>query len=290
MKTRKTELMAALVIAALAPAAQADWVQQLAAASSERHFVQPAAAEVARAQALFLRLMQGERGEVLGKAWSDLGFALVNDTEQGLTWLQERPEARRGRGFFVFRPDGADALQMPHAFNDAMTGQIGIALFRRGRFGAAAWNTVPRDFVADGRRVDADMAHLDDSYFIAFARAFAQRHPQDHLYQLHGFEQENRLSDAARKAAAILSDGSRTPAAALHRLATCIAAKTGARVLTYPEDVRELGATTNTVAAALRREGFVGFVHIEMSRPLRTDLAHSPAQQRKLLSCLEGEV
>ncbi|PIX01067.1 MAG: hypothetical protein COZ79_08885, partial [Hydrogenophilales bacterium CG_4_8_14_3_um_filter_62_83] len=250
---------AALVIAALAPAAQADWVQQLAAASSERHFVQPAAAEVARAQALFLRLMQGERGEVLGKAWSDLGFALVNDTEQGLTWLQERPEARRGRGFFVFRPDGADALQMPHAFNDAMTGQIGIALFRRGRFGAAAWNTVPRDFVADGRRVDADMAHLDDSY-------------------------------AARKAAAILSDGSRTPAAALHRLATCIAAKTGARVLTYPEDVRELGATTNTVAAALRREGFVGFVHIEMSRPLRTDLAHSPAQQRKLLSCLEGEV
>lgn len=282
--------MAALVMAALAPTAQADWVQQLAAASSERHFVQPATADVKRAQALFLRLMQGERGEALARAWSELGFVLGSDPAEGLTLLREQPGARHGRGFFVFRQDAADALQIPHAFKDTMTGQIGIALFRQGRFGAAAWNTVPRDFVADGRRVDADMAHLDDSYFIAFARACAQRHPQGRVYQLHGFEQESRRSDAARKAAVILSDGSRTPAATLRRLADCIAAKTQASVLTYPEDVRELGATTNTVAAALRRQGYAGFVHIEMSHQFRADLAQSPALQRTLLSCLEGGV
>lgn len=288
MKTRKTELMAMLAIAALAPPAYADWVQDLAAASTERHYVLPTAAEVERAQALFLRLMRGERGATLGKAWSELGFDLISDATQGLTWLQEQSTARHGRGFFIFRQGGASALQMPHAFKDAMTGQIGVTLFRQGRYSAAAWNTVPRDFVVDGRRIDADMAHLDDSYFIAFARAFAQRHPQGRVYQLHGFEQESRRSGAARGAAVILSDGTRTPASTLRRLADCIAGQARASVLTYPEDVRELGATTNTVAAALRREGFAGFVHVEMSHRFRSNLSQSPALQKTLLICMGG--
>lgn len=263
--------------------ASANWVQQLSLASSEKHFVQPSADEAARAQVLFLRLLKGDTGTDIKSSWSTMGFDLVDDTESGLTLLIEQPMQRRGRGFFAFKKGNASALQMPHSFKDEMTREIGIALFQQGRFSAAAWNTTPRDFKLNGAMVDADMAHLTDTYFIAFSRAFAQHYPQGNILQLHGFVQEKRRSAAAKDAAAILSNGTRTPPPDLHKIARCLAKETGANILSYPYDVRELGATTNTIAAALRQQGFDKFFHLEMSRAFRTELQKSVALQKTLL-------
>lgn len=264
----------------------ASWVQQLNLASSEKHFVQPSADEAARAQVLFLRLLKGEAGEDIKSSWSALGFDLVDNAESGLTLLIEQPTQRRGRGFFAFKKGNVSALQMPHSFKDEMTREIGITLFQQGSFSAAAWNTVPRHFVLNGVLVDADMAHLTNTYFIAFSLAFAQRYPQGNILQLHGFEQGKRRNEAAKDAAAILSNGTRTPPPVLRDITRCLAKETGANILSYPYDVRELGATTNTIAAALRQEGFDKFFHLEMSRAFRADLKKNVALQKTLLQCL----
>lgn len=261
--------------------------QQLKLASSERNFIQPTADEASRAQTLFLRVLKGDVGEEVKSSWAALGFNLINEADSGLTLLVEQANKRRGRGFFTFRKGNASALEMPHSFKDEMTREIGLALFEQGNFSAAAWNTVPRRFTLDGANIDADMAHLTDTYFIAFSRAFAQRYSQGKVLQLHGFEQEKRRHDAAKDADAILSNGTRNPPAVLRTLATCLTKEARVNILTYPYDVRELGATTNTVAAALRQEGFDRFFHLEMSNEFRTNLVKNDTLQKSLLHCFE---
>lgn len=290
MKPYRIKSGAFLIAATLTFPAAADWVQQLGAASSAKHFVQPAVEEVARAQALFLRVLEGETGTEIQSSWSRLGFDLVDTQEQGLMLLREKPAQRRGRGFFAFRKGGGSALQIPHAFKDKMTREIGIALFQQGHFSAAAWNTVPRRFVINGDPVDADMAHLTNTYFIAFSRAFAQHYPQGSILQLHGFEQGKRRHDVARNAAAILSNGTRTPPPALREFASCFAQNTGTSILTYPYDVHELGGTTNSIAAALREENFNRFFHLEMSREFRSAMNQNTTLQKTLVHCFENSL
>ncbi|MFZ4745080.1 MAG: hypothetical protein ACOYL0_15860 [Limnohabitans sp.] len=285
MKPYKIKLGAFLLASCLSFPACANWVQQLSLASSKKHFIQPSADEAVRAQVLFLRLLKNDNSEEVKSSWAALGFDLVNDAESGLTLLIEQPTQRRGRGFFAFRKAKASALQIPHSFKDEMTREIGITLFQKGSFSAAAWNTVPRNFILNGVSIDADMAHLTDTYFIAFSRAFAQLYPQGNILQLHGFEQGKRRNEAAKEAAAILSNGTRIPPPVLRDIATCLAKGTGANILSYPYDVHELGATTNTIAAALRQEGFDKFFHLEMSRDFRTELQKNVALQKMLLHC-----
>ena len=289
MKLYKIKLGLFLLASLLSFPACANLAQQLMLASSEKHFVQPSSDEALRAQGLFLRLFKGDVSEDLKSSWSALGFDLVDNAESGLTLLIEQPTQRRGRGFFAFRKGNTSALQIPHSFKDKMTREIGIALFQQGGFSAVAWNTVPRHFVLNGVSIDADMAHLTDTYFVAFSRAFAQRYPQGNVLQLHGFEQGKRLNNVAKEAAVILSNGTRTPPPVLREIAACLAKKTGANILTYPYDVRELGATTNTIAAALRQEDFDDFFHLEMSGEFRIALLNSVALQKSLLRCFTSK-
>ena len=268
--------------------AQTDFANILKEASVGKQFVQPSHAEIRRGEALFSRLFKGERSIALNAAWAEAGFDVLSADSGQLTLVVEQASQRAGRGFFVLRAGAPVMLQIPHAFYDELTREIGVSVFKRGRFSAAAWNTVPRKFEQNGQVINADMAHLTNTYFIAFSRAFARHYPQGNIVQLHGFDQSKRNSSTAASAAAIISNGSGSASPMLKKLAVDLQQKTKLNILVYPDDVRELGATTNTVAAALRDIGFTQFTHIEMSRGFRERLKRSRAWQLILVNSLEA--
>ena len=268
--------------------AQTDFADTLKEASVGKQFVQPSRAEIQRAEALFARLFNGERSTALNAAWAEAGFDVLSADSGQLTLVVEQASQRAGRGFFVLRACAPVMLQIPHAFFDELTREIGVSVFKRGRFSAAAWNTVPRKYEQNGQVINADMAHLTNTYFIAFSRAFARHYPQGNIVQLHGFDQSKRSSSTAAFADVIMSNGSGNASPLLKKLAVELQQKTKFNILVYPDDVRELGATTNTVAADLRDIGFTHFTHIEMSRGFRERLKRSRAWQLILVNSLEA--
>ncbi|SFR50490.1 hypothetical protein SAMN05216203_0971 [Marinobacter daqiaonensis] len=212
-----------------------------------------------------------------------LGFKAVAVPRSDIVALTETDNERQGRGFFAARREGGAPLliQAPHQYYDLRTGAIARKLFLEGNAMAAAWNTTHR-YQGD----DTDLVHIADSYLHALSRAFADVHPGGRILQLHGFSSAKRESRAGREARAILSDGSGFPPASLARLADCLSQRLDIRALLYPRDVRELGATTNTLAADLRRRGFDGFVHLELDVGLRKRLVRDVDARNSLMQCV----
>lgn len=258
---------------------------RLSKASEGGDFVPPEAARVERAEALFLRLAKGAApADVAAEAQS---LSLEIESVGTLLIIREADHAREGRGFFVLSRDARpDILLVPHAFKDEMTREIGLHLFSEGRFSAAAWNTVPRHYNRQGQRVDADMAHLDVTWFNAFTRAMARAWPSGQTLQIHGFAQDKRKNAAGANADLILSNGTRTPGPLFLQRQQCLAAKLGRTVQLYSNTFRELGGTSNAQLAILTRLNYRGFIHMEMSRPLREALRKAPADRAAVLDCL----
>ncbi len=252
------------------------------------NYVVPAEEEIRQAEAGFRRwFAAGGHHEaemsVEGAALNIPGlepFALV---EPGIVVLTERPDNRNGRGLFAARMEGGAPLmiQAPHQYYDLRTGTIARHLFLESPAVAAAWNTFHRY-----HRNDSDLVHIPDSYLHALSRAFADLYSEGRILQLHGFSRANRETPAGRRAEAILSDGSDYPPENLARLTECLSQSLGIRALLYPRDVRELGATTNTLAADLRRRGFDGFVHLELDPGLRKRLASDAGARKLLVQCV----
>lgn len=297
-KFRRNGLAAALVIACTLPAAAPSGASTgsaaLAAAIGPRltealhggHYIAAGSDELARAERLFDRLTGGSPPDALRAEMHELGLVIERDGP--LVIVREREDARRGRGFYVFR-DGArpDVLHVPHGFKDEMTRDIGLALFAEGDFAAAAWNTVPRRYARNGATVDADFAHLPGTWFNAFVRATARAWPRGRSLQIHGFDPDKRRSEAGAAAALILADGTAMPHEALRRQRDCLASRLDHPVALYPDDVRELGGTTNVQGRMLRSLGYAGFVHIELSRSLRLTLRDDAGARAHFLACLQ---
>lgn len=260
----------------------------LRAASRDGRFVRPSADELARASRLFGALAQGDRSAPLENDAAELDLELLRVSQPDAWVLREKATAKRGRGLYAFRAGGRDTLEVPHSFKDEMTREIGLALFAEGQFAAAAWNTVPRHYEENGRRVDADMAHLDQTYFMAFTRAVAATHAGDSILQIHGFDQGKRKSAAAADAELILSAGHGQPGERLRRQWQCLGARFGGKVALYPETARELGGTGNAQVAMLRGLRFDHFIHAEISRPLRETLRDSSRDRAQFLGCVQG--
>ncbi len=268
----------ATMAAAIAP--------RLAQAIRGGRYVTPDSDEFARAERLFDRLAAGSPPDALRAEMREL--ALVIERDGPLVIVREREDALRGRGFYVFRHGARpDVLHVPHGFKDEMTRDIGLALFAEGDFAAAAWNTVPRRYERNGAQVDADFAHLPGSWFNAFVRATARAWPQGRSLQIHGFDADKRRSEAGAEAALILADGTAVPDDALRRQRDCLASRLGRGVALYPDDVRELGGTTNVQGRTLRGLGYGGFVHIELSRSLRLALRDDAGARANFLTCLQ---
>lgn len=260
----------------------------LRAASNGGHFEAVGEQELQQATVLFSRLARGEAVQSVSSAAETLALDIV--TLPQLIVVREKPEARRGRGLFVFRPPAGkknqhDILLIPHSFKDEMTREIGLALFAEGHFRAAAWNTVPRRYDRDGKPVDADMAHLSATYFNAFTRAWAEISKEDSFLQLHGFDPAKRRDASAAQAAIILSAGHTNPPSQLRQRWQCLQKAIPGAAL-YPETTRELGGTTNSQGKLLRAAGNPNFIHAELSREFRVSLLNDINLRRRLLDCL----
>ncbi len=200
--------------------------------------------------------------------------------------LQELPERREGRGFFVLRAGPCRkvtaALQAPHGGADRYTDELALQLFAEGRFAAAGWNTVPRDQVMAGGVQLSDLAHAERSYLTALTRAHASACPGGSVLQLHGY---SAAGHAGIQGDAVVSNGSKRPSALSRKVAAALTrTATPLKPVLYGEQAFELGGTTNAQAAVLRAAG-VEFIHLEINLQARLQLRASPDLRMELLKC-----
>ncbi|MCD1631934.1 hypothetical protein [Marinobacter shengliensis] len=193
-----------------------------------------------------------------------------------------------GLGHYVFRINTLSdlMLQAPHQFFDRFTGQLSIDLFARSNARVLALNSAHRRLDIRDRSGNADIAHLERTALSALTRAFGLAKPTGVVVQLHGFAEGKRRSEAGRTADIIISSGQRWLQPVADRMATCLTNIGLGQVRRYPLDVGELGGTTNTQGAALRRLGNNRFVHLELSRALRERLLASDTDLNALGNCL----
>lgn len=243
----------------------------------------PTRAELQQAEALFRDLFAGNYRDSNKDTASALGF-LWGDDESAISLSGHE----QGWGEYHFAKTGSSdiALQAPHRFNDKYTGAIAIRLFRQHGFPALALNSVSRrTAVARDETLQADMARLPDSLHSIFSRAFASRYPEGQLVQLHGFDAKKRASPEARQADIILSTGGPWSSKYLLNMQGCLNDNAW-NTLRFPQEVRELGATRNSIGALLRNLGHGGFVHIELNLETRKQLINDENQLQTFATCL----
>lgn len=283
----KPLLLAALLLPPALRAAPPELPQWLAEASRGGRYETPASDETGRAEHLFQSLLNGTAPAALAPELAALALDLQSPDDGATLVLREAAGALRGRGFYVLRPALlGPVLQVPHAFKDRLTREIGLQLFAEGRFSAAAWNTVPRWSEEGGRRLDADLAHLPDSYFTAFTRALSKQARRTPILQIHGFDGGKRKNAPAAELDLILSNGSGKSDHRLHRMARCFERTLAVKAAVFPDEVRELGATTNVQARVLREGQRFDFVHLEMNAALRQRLVENREARAAWLSCV----
>lgn len=214
---------------------------------------------------------------------------LEQHAQPGWKALADIPASPAGRGLFAYRPGGLQILlSAPHQFHDIRTGEIAGLMFEELGMSAVAFNTAPRSLrLSDGRL--SDLGKLTATHFNFFHLAFHAAFPEGRVVQLHGFAAEKRESAAARSADIILSNGTERPDAGTKAVAGCLR-RAGILARIYPDEVTELGGTTNATLAALISAGSpVGsFLHVEMSRPLRDQLSKDPQLRFVFGTCLSA--
>lgn len=242
--------------------------------------------ELRQAELLFVRTLSQQEGQDdLQRGWTTVGMELlsIENKDETLWVIREQSSCKIGRGVYAVRVSKAQslAIQAPHSGADRYTGEIALHLLQEGKAKAGAWRTVPRS--------KADLAHLDGTYFQAFTRAFAQVFPSGQIVQLHGFEQEKRVGRSVGEAEIVLSNGTTTPPARLTRVANCWKHALSVAVKRYPDEAKDLGATTNAQALLLHSLGHSGFLHVEMSEEIRAQLQRDPQLRAAWLHCVVGE-
>jgi hypothetical protein len=224
-----------------------------------------------------------------GSSWAGLGFhAQEIDWANGkAVSLTPNGSQDMDEGIYYVR-QGMTApilLQAPHAKNDRLTGEIALELMRESEFAAAALSSQSR-FLRDDEGEQADLAHRSDGYFAAFSRAFINTYADGVIAQLHGFEPGNQESMAAATANLIVSNGTHVPSPDVLQLRDCLAGQIDGAVLVFPDEVGELGGTTNAIAAIVHDAGRGRFIHLEMSPGLREKMVGAGDLRRRFAGCL----
>lgn len=281
-----TKMRLALILTVIAMVAAAAYL--LPRLSGNGAFLVPSQAQADRNRVGFAAFLAGERdGQHLPE-----GLAIAPGAT-AVVALREGDGDCRGRGNYVLHEmtgdgagKGAVALVAPHRGADLHTGPIAASMFAEHAFAALATNSAPRRASAECPG-GGDIAREPTHHLSAFSLAFAEQYPGGRIVQLHGFDRARRAEDdAAHGAGAILSNGTDQPDDAVIDAAACLTATTGVDALVYPLETRELGALTNAQGAVLREAGFTGFLHLELSLPLRQRLKDDPALRAALAQCL----
>ena len=259
-------------------------------------YVVPSEKELQQVEKLFERLFKGEAIETMKSQWKALQMNIteVSYRKQKYIVVRENPNKRVGRGFYVFRK-GAElkkaVLQVPHRFYDIGTGLIGFYFMTESDFQAIAWNTVQRYVNSPNTAKNSDMAHVKNSYFNAFTRAFAKTVPKNvPLIQLHGYRHSERYIRMGKRADMVLSNGTRKSSPVFLNYAHLMRQKLRPnRVYLYSKFFSELAGLYNVNARTLRQEGNRSFFHVEMSPQLRDKFLESKKTRHLFLSCFEEE-
>lgn len=253
---------------------------------------QPSAAELRKAEELFGYLFKGRLTDDVQREWDKLSFKVIRIKEgkEEFIILEEKEAYKKGRGFYLFRQSNYKqlAIQSPHSVDDLFTGEITLELVMEGKFVSAAWNTVPRSYLNDGMSESSDLAHLKESYFTAYARAFARAYPSGNIMQPHGFVKEERRSKTGLETDIIVSSGSRVPGRRAEQIDRCLGKDVSGKSSLYPIEIKELGGSTNTTGIALRKMGYYGFIHIELSKSMRMLLKNDKNVRTSFRGCIEG--
>jgi hypothetical protein len=216
-----------------------------------------------------------------------LGYQLEELPElPGVRLLSEIPSQRRGGGAYLFRAGVTSRLivQAPHTFSDEGTLPLACEFFRRASAVALFIDTAHRYKSAE---VDeqgdypADVAHAPESLFQAATAGALDALGAVTVLQLHGF------APRESGAAVVVSSGTKESAAPLPTRARDLLSKvvTG-KVLRFPDESQELGATTNVQGAIVRAAGG-RFLHLEMSAELRQALLADQAFLGRYMDALE---
>ncbi len=248
--------------------------------------------EQAGERALFAALLAAAPADVpqLAPRAAAIGLRLVPCGDTAV--VVEQDGARRGRGAYVvsLAPGPAALLvQIPHSFSDRYTLPLGRELFTAARARAIAFSTLHRRGAAgygdSDRRVPArghaDVAHDADSTFQSFTVAWMGARPRGLVVQLHGF------ADRRVDADVVVSPGTRTPAPPWARGVRDDLARLlpGRSVAVYPDDVDDLGATTNSQGQAVRAAAG-RFLHVELSFSLRESLRRRSGDRERFIAGL----
>ncbi|MBL8609419.1 MAG: hypothetical protein JNL38_18960 [Myxococcales bacterium] len=249
-------------------------------------FVPATDAEISAIRRAMEALLANQRKAAQDEA-AKVGFKVEDVPEmKGVVALVENGRARGG-GAYLVRVGSTSPLvvQTPHTFFDEGTFPLGCDFFERSGARALFLNTVHRyKGAAKTARGEhpADVAHAPATLFQAATEGAVTALKTPTVIQLHGF--------AGREVAsrAVVSTGERKGGSALTaEVARALAGAVGGDVLRYPEDTKELGATTNVQGALVRSRGG-RFIHIEMSSDLRKELVRDEALRKKAFSAILG--
>jgi len=248
--------------------------------------------EQAAERALFQAVLAAPPAELAAPAprAAAIGLRLVACGDAAV--VVEEDGGRRGRGAYVvaLAPSPAQLLvQIPHSFSDRYTLPLGRELFAAARARAIAFSTLHRRGAAgygdnDNRvppRGHADVAHDADATFQSFTHAWMAVQPAGLVVQLHGF------ADRRVDADIVVSPGTRAPAPPWARAVRDGLSRLlpGRTVAVYPDDVDDLGATTNVQGRAVRAAGG-RFLHVEMSFSLRESLRRRVGDRARFIAGL----
>ena len=241
------------------------------------------------AESVFEQLLLNRLTEKILKQLRSLNLSLTKVDNYFL--ISEALPPYAGQGLYVIRVKGGGdiLLQAPHSFHDLKTGNIAIKMMRENSIRALAINTVSRRYTtSEGRKYNADMAHLAESLFVAISRAFANVYSDGKIVQLHGFNAAKRAQKRQRepRLEIIISNGTRAVSQRLILQKACLDKVFSIHSHVYPLDINELGGTTNSIGRAVRQMGFSYFEHIEMSLPVRQKLNRSEEMRRGLFECI----
>lgn len=250
-------------------------------------FVMPDTEELQQVHVAYQMELTGQPANDL---WKMLSMERISDKD--FLYLQEAIDKRTGRGLFAMRRGDKIKpwlLQAPHAKSDLYTGRIVAQIFSEREFKAAMWNSVPRKTRVESSlmKMTADMAHLPNTYWQAVTGSFAQQYQNGKIIQIHGYAQSKRKSVAGRDSDVIISAGHKTPPLWVKQYAECLKKSLPVKVSLYPNDVKELGATTNVQGHLLQNLGFNGFLHIELSKPMRQQLLKRKDFRQILFACIK---
>ena len=259
-------------------------------AFQEGFYQEIGAVEMSSAERLFEKVLQGNVTSELKSLWEILGYEMIvfSGVQGNTVVLKELTNAKFGRGFYWINLEQPKkyALEIPHIPFDKLTKEISFQLMPEEKFFAMAWNTVPRSYKKGEEIIDADLAHLKKSYLMAFSRAISKLFPESKIIQIHGFSNNKRKTKEGKIADMIVSSASKIPSEWVLKYASCMKQLSPYLIFVYPSETSELGAMTNTVALDLQKNGYFGFVHIEMNERFRKERLSSKVLRGYFLECM----